>query len=400
MQPCKSFDIEWVRQTKGLKLIHLNIRSLLLNLDEVKNTLLDGSFDIIALTETWLHSQCCNSLLEVDGYKLFRQDRKTVTPGGRVKRGGGICLYVKNEFNVVTWPTLSSSNLDLESLHVSCKLGNNRRVNLSVVYRPPSGKLQSAIDILRDNIDEIRKSVSGDTVLLGDFNTDYLNTNVQVLKLQQFADSFGLAQLITVPTRITHTTHTLIDHIYSDMSHISVSGTLNLNISDHLPIFLIKKKVRNEIKYKELRCRSYRNFNEASFVADIQAVDFFDIFVNNDPNDTWDRLYTHIMSVVDKYCPLRTLKIPLDKPAFLTDNIVQLMRERDRAFKAARKTNDLAAWRYARQVRCKVASEIRKSRRIFIADQLERVRGDSHKFWRVINREFFKEVRPKNYTSF
>lgn len=113
-------ELDWVRQAKGLKIFYLNIRSLLSNLDEVKATLLDGTFDIVALTETWLHNQCCNSLLEVDGFTLYRQDRKTVTRGGRVKGGGGICIYVKNEFNVVTFPTLYTSNPDLESMHISC----------------------------------------------------------------------------------------------------------------------------------------------------------------------------------------------------------------------------------------------------------------------------------------
>lgn len=118
MPACTAYELDWIRQAKGLKIFHLNIRSLLLNLDEVKTTLLDGTFDIVALTETWLHSQCCNDLLEVDGFNLYRQDRKTVTTGGCVKRGGGIRIYVKNEFNVVTLPTQYTSNPDLESTHI------------------------------------------------------------------------------------------------------------------------------------------------------------------------------------------------------------------------------------------------------------------------------------------
>lgn len=91
-----------------------------------------------------------------------------------------------------------------------------------------------------------------------------------------------------------------------------------------------------------MRCRSYHNFDSTAFSVDIQAIDFFDIFVNNDPQDTWDRLLAHIMRVVEKHCPIRSRRIPSEKPAFLTDNIIQLMRERDSAFKSARKTGSSA----------------------------------------------------------
>lgn len=226
----ETFNIDWVKQAKGLKIVHLNVRSLLAKLDEVKTTLLDGSIDIIVLSETWLHSQCSNELLDIDGFKLYRQDRNITIPGGKKKRGGGICIYVKDEFSVTTWPTLSHNNADIESLHVSCKLRNCKKVNLSVIYRPPSGNLQAALDIINDSLDEIRRSASGDTILLGDFNVDLFQLNAHTRKLKHLAETNNLIQVITSPTRITNTTETLIDHLYTNCPHIGSVGTLNYNI--------------------------------------------------------------------------------------------------------------------------------------------------------------------------
>lgn len=129
------------------------------------------------------------------------------------------------------------------------------------------------------------------------------------------------------PTRITHSSKTLIDHIYSDITHVSDSGILDVNISDHLPVYLIKKKTRNAIKYKELRCRSYKNFDEVKFLADIQTIDFLDVMVSNDPEKCWGILYERIVSLVDKYCPMEIRRIPVRKPEYITDEIVQMMRE-------------------------------------------------------------------------
>ena len=43
--------------------------------------------DIIFLTETWLHDNIKDELINMPNYKLFRNDRLH-------KRGGGVCVYV------------------------------------------------------------------------------------------------------------------------------------------------------------------------------------------------------------------------------------------------------------------------------------------------------------------
>ena len=49
-----------------------------------------------------------------------------------------------------------------------------------------------------------------------------------------------LLQLITTPTRITNTSSTLIDHIYTNISaHYIQSGCIEAGISDHLPVYAI-----------------------------------------------------------------------------------------------------------------------------------------------------------------
>ena len=48
---------------KGFKVVHLNIRSLSKHLDEVYLNL--AGFDIIALTETWLHVNIPDSMVNL-----------------------------------------------------------------------------------------------------------------------------------------------------------------------------------------------------------------------------------------------------------------------------------------------------------------------------------------------
>lgn len=64
--------------SKGFKLAHYNTRSLWPKLDSVKLWIDDLDLDIITLSETWLTSSTPNSLIEIDNYDLFRQDRPLV----------------------------------------------------------------------------------------------------------------------------------------------------------------------------------------------------------------------------------------------------------------------------------------------------------------------------------
>lgn len=89
-----------VKYAKGFKIVYLNIRSVLNHLEELENELLDGCFDVVILGETWLHASVGNNLIEFESYKLVRSDRQITTTSGCTKRGGGLCVYVKQGIQV------------------------------------------------------------------------------------------------------------------------------------------------------------------------------------------------------------------------------------------------------------------------------------------------------------
>lgn len=108
-------------------------------------------------------------------------------------------------------------------------------------------------------------------------------------------------------------------------------------------------------------------------------MDFFDIVTSNDPNEVWSNLYGHIKDVIDSHCPIKLLRIPLDRPSYLTDDIIQIMKARDKEYILARKNTDPLAWARARS----------------LMPQLNATKVDSHKFWRIINKEFFQKNSAK-----
>ena len=73
---------------KGFTMVHLNIRSIVKKIDQIKILLQKSSIDIVTFSETWLKSHLHSTPFEIEGHKLLRQDR--LPAGKRSKRGGGL----------------------------------------------------------------------------------------------------------------------------------------------------------------------------------------------------------------------------------------------------------------------------------------------------------------------
>jgi len=82
-----------VRSTAQLKCIYTNAHSTGNKQEELEAILEQDGYDLISITETWWDDSH-NWSTEMDGYKLFRRDR-------RGKRGGGLVLCVRDCFNCI-----------------------------------------------------------------------------------------------------------------------------------------------------------------------------------------------------------------------------------------------------------------------------------------------------------
>ena len=80
--------------------------------------------------------------------------------------------------------------------------------------------------------------------------------------MEILGNKYALKQMIVENARITDTSATCIDIIFTDMLNVSDSGVTDDIINDNLPIFLIKKKIRNNIKKAMVQGRSYLHYDK------------------------------------------------------------------------------------------------------------------------------------------
>ena len=139
----------------------------------------------------------------------------------------------------------------------------------------------------------------------------------------------------------------MIDLIFSDCSHISCSGVMNINLSDHLPIDLIKKKEREKIYKKEIWGRSYRNYDSSRFTALLDTVDWSEFDDEETPDRLWEIMLSNITKALDAICPIMKLMIPSKNPKWINNDILQLMRDRHSYYARARRLNKADDWNIA-----------------------------------------------------
>ena len=77
--------------TRGLKVAHLNVRSLRNKVDLLRLEQFDDiAIDVLTLSETWLDSSIQDSEICLPGFTLVRRDREGT------KSGGGVAIYVRD----------------------------------------------------------------------------------------------------------------------------------------------------------------------------------------------------------------------------------------------------------------------------------------------------------------
>ena len=228
---------------------HINIRSLKANLQNFENylQLLSIKFSVIGMTETWLDDTSC-LLYSMPNYNFVESHRKN-------KSGDGVGIFLRDGILYKQSTDLSVFNDCCESSFIEIEksvFGHEKNVVIGVFYRPPNTDIQCFIDVVKDICDKLR-NINKLCYLLGDYNINLLNVDTHT-STADFSDvmfSNGFIPLITRPTRVTQSTATLIDNIFTnqlvEVCNASLQGILLTDISDHYPVFYVNDMIKTEI---------------------------------------------------------------------------------------------------------------------------------------------------------
>ena len=237
---CNYIDVAKSINTSNndLRILQHNIRGVSSKLADLK-FLIDNSFnqespDIVLLCETWLNDN--SPPLQIPGYNLEITNRQT-------KQGGGVAILIGDN---IQYRRLSTPipNDNYKACFIDLKTKKQNFI-VGSIYRPPNTNPDEFTTWLTSSLGHFDKRCE---VILGmDHNMDLLKTDIHG-PTRRFVDAIleaGLMPSISKPTRISHTTATLIDNIIIDQKYNGnyESYVLLDDMSDHLPCAAVLENV-------------------------------------------------------------------------------------------------------------------------------------------------------------
>ena len=169
-------------------------------------------------------------------------------------------------------------------------------------------------------------------ILMGDINSDYAKTplDVHTRTLQFVSSVYQFEQLIKEPTRVTKSSATTIDLIFTyTVDNIATSGVIHLGISDHSLIYAVQKfavpKTRPTIK----EVRNFKHFVDVDFINDLSRVSRQNVECFDDPNLAWQPWKSDVNTILDHHAPIRHTRVRQSSVPWLTFDINKMMKERD-----------------------------------------------------------------------
>ena len=203
-----------------LTIFQNNIRSLNKNFHLVEEIFYECNKrpDILSFSETRLKpDSICPSL---EGYSFHHVDSLTDC--------GGVGVFISDKIDFTIRNDLSINSEDCEDIWVEISLKNKNRKNIDEklvignIYRHPKQNYMKFSENLCKLLENLNKSKTS-YVLVGDINIDILKYSLasNVTNYINSIVSVGCNFHVDKPTRVTRSSSSCIDHVYSNLSHIS-----------------------------------------------------------------------------------------------------------------------------------------------------------------------------------
>ncbi|GFT78631.1 probable RNA-directed DNA polymerase from transposon X-element [Trichonephila clavipes] len=240
--------------------------------------IIDYNPDVIGIQETHLRPA---DRVSIPNYTCHRSDRTT-------HRGGGTAIFVKNS---IRHHAIVNTSNTFENTSVILHVGNNTKITVACIYRPPHGSINTI------ELDAILNH-SNKAFLFGDFNAKHSswnpgrsNTNGNILCNWAVGSALDIIAPDT-PTHFNawHTNNILDIGFAANLAHTDVF-TINALSSDHnpvifdfitnniLPPILTTLKSTNWIKFQEIL---YHNVPENPQIDNLDTAvqNFTDVITN------------------------------------------------------------------------------------------------------------------------
>lgn len=364
--------------------IGVNIRSLAntKNFAKLQVFLNSLSFNpsIIAINETFLRDNNPGPHSSLLDYQFISNCRKS-------HKGGGVGLYIKNSINCKVRDDLTIMDDKIfESLFVEIKCAE-KTILFGTIYRSPNPDSDANVIFLNylKKCTKILNKSKKPCIIQGDLNFNLIDLDDNATSLftdTMFDDSFF--PHISLPTRITQTSATCIDHIWSNIFDTDlIGGIVSETIADHLITFQISDFDISKTHLSS-KLSPYKVIEYDKLTNEFENIETDSINACNDLNVAYGLFNERITNAIDVCSKLITPKSNSDN-AWFDQDLLKMRNKRQRLYK---QFNDLKT-----RTNKKRYDDIDKAydkliinkKKLYNHKRLDKYKKDLKKKWAVIN---------------
>ena len=280
---------------------------------------------------------------------------------------------------------------------------------MGVIYRHPKQNLNDFIQKISKCLDNLNKR-NKTYYICEDINVDFLSCDKNK-KIKNYCDSlssYGCMSFLNFPTRVTSTSSTLIDHLYSNDTRNDIKCKILIHdISDHFPFIFSVNTAPTSTTAKILKKRDMKFFYCENFLLDLSSA--FDKSLLNKENFDAHIAFKQFIDIfqitLNKHAPLRELtrrEKKLRRKPWITHDVLNIIKAKNKLYKLKVKNptdKDIAdQYRLCRNKLTHIKEESKKS---YYRDILSDNMHNSSQIRRTVNDIVrYKSKQKHNLPSF
>ena len=334
---------------RGIKNIHVNIRSIYNKMSEVKQLVKNEKPHILGISEAELRKRS-HSLdkLKVPGYVLLLP--KSWESIGKAR----LVVYVKKTIEYEQ--LLDIEHEEVQSIWIKAGFKNSSKIYFSHQYREHTNSMGSSMADQRtalklqlaqweDALEYGNPDLPNEVHVAGDMNLDslkgrWLEPGYSLVTLARMVvdccNANNFTQLVDKITRVQYnsiqqtTSVSCIDHLYCNAKHrISPVKIITFGASDHDAVSYTRYSKEPMPPPRTIRKRSYKKFKSEDYLNDVSQIDFTDVYCSLEVDDAADLLTKKLAHVLDKHAPWIVYQQRKHYAPWVTPETEKLMNERD-----------------------------------------------------------------------
>lgn len=370
-------------------LIYLNIQSIVKNLPHVEVLVQNRKPKLVICSETCATPDILDSEIKIDGYNLIRCDSHS-------RHTGGTLIYIKENIKFVTkLQKCYENNVWCLAIEV---LQDELKGIYCVIYHSPSTSDAKCLEFL-SNICDILVNLLKTCVVIGDFNIDMTSNTRYSIKLEQLMQSVGLRQIVNFYTRVTNTSNTLIDLIFTNEDRFLSKCLMNDKVSDHETIELKLSRAVQIVETSNKTVISWKNYNKINLQYLINTVEWGPFFFLT-LNEKLDYVCVVLNSAVNQLVLYKTVKCNVKNPWY-TNELRQLKKEENYLNYKANLTmirDDFNQYKIARNI---YKHKVTETKNLYCQHKIQAAGRDQRKMWKCLKNVIdVKEISKPNSVVF